>query len=125
MVPSNIDLTENRDFGFRGPQGISFIHLALDAEDNEFVTPEEYELIRKKEYFFGKRRHDNRKREIFGIQKFIFNLESHCCRCGKEFRLPWERKRRDLCNECSEDIERTYTSPNGETVVAFGYYGYN
>ena len=98
MLTENIDLTENRDFGG------SFQITAMDIPDN-IMTLEDYEKIIRRESIFGKKRHTNGKHHIFGRTTFVKNLESHCYRCGKELKLPWERNRMELCKQCSDKVK--------------------
>lgn len=98
MLTGNIDLTENRDFGG------SFQITAMDIPDN-IMTLEDYDKIIRRESIFGKKRHTNGKHHIFGRTTFVKNLESHCYRCGKELKLPWERNRMELCKQCSDKVK--------------------
>ena len=98
MLTGNIDLTENRDFGG------SFQTTAMDIPDN-IMTIEDYDKIIRRETIFGKKRHTNGKHRIFGRTTFVKNLESHCYRCGKELKLPWERNRMELCKQCSDKVK--------------------
>ena len=98
MLTENIDLTENRDFGG------SFQITAMDIPDN-IMTLEDYDKIIRRESIFGKKRHTNGKHHIFGRTTFVKNLESHCYRCGKELKLPWERNRMELCKQCSDKVK--------------------
>ena len=98
MLTGNIDLTENRDFGG------SFQTTAMDIPDN-IMTLEDYDKIIRRETIFGKKRHTNGKHRIFGRTTFVKNLESHCYRCGKELKLPWERNRMELCKQCSDKVK--------------------
>ena len=98
MLTENIDLTENRDFGG------SFQITAMDIPDN-IITLEDYDKIIRRESIFGKKRHTNGKHRIFGRTTFVKNLESHCYRCGKELKLPWERNRMELCKQCSDKVK--------------------
>ena len=98
MLTGNIDLTENRDFGG------SFQITAMDIPDN-IMTLEDYDKIIRRESIFGKKRHTNGKHRIFERTTFVKNLESHCYRCGKELKLPWERNRMELCKQCSDKVK--------------------
>ena len=98
MLTGNIDLTESRDFGG------SFQITAMDIPDN-IMTLEDYDKIIRRESIFGKKRHTNGKHRIFGRTTFVKNLESHCYRCGKELKLPWERNRMELCKQCSDKVK--------------------
>jgi hypothetical protein len=109
MLPRNIDLTENGDFGgdiFRGGIFLSpemDIPIELWGVDN--MSSEDYNKIIRQKSLFGKRIHTNEKHRIFGITPFVKNLESRCCRCGKELKLPWERKGMELCKQCCDEFE--------------------
>lgn len=98
MLTGNIDLTENRDFGS------SFQIIEKDYPEDT-MTSEDYEKIIRRKSIFGKKTHINGKYRIFGRTTFVKNLESHCYRCGKELKLPWERNRMELCKQCSDKVK--------------------
>ena len=104
MLTGNIDLTENGDFGggrFRG--GIfqdSGMDIPIELWEADNMSSEDYEKIIRQKSIFGKKTHTNRKYYIFGTTTFVKNLESRCCRCGKELKIPWER-----CKQCSDEVE--------------------
>ena len=104
MLTGNIDLTENRDFGGNFQITAMDIPIELSEADN-IMTLEDYDKIIRRESIFGKKRHTNRKHRIFGRTTFVKNLESHCYRCGKELKLPWERNRMELCKQCSDKVK--------------------
>ena len=104
MLTGNIDLTENRDFGGGFQITTMGIPIELSEADN-IMTLEDYEKIIRRESIFGKKRHTNGKHHIFGRTTFVKNLESHCYRCGKELKLPWERNRMELCKQCSDKVK--------------------
>lgn len=104
MLTGNIDLTENRDFGGSFQTTAMDIPIELSEADN-IMTTEDYEKIIRRESIFGKKRHTNGKHRIFGRTTFVKNLESHCYRCGKELKLPWERNRMELCKQCSDKVK--------------------
>lgn len=103
MLTGNIDLTENRDFG--GSFQITAMGFPIELSEADNMTPEDYEKIIRRESIFGKKRHTNGKHRIFGRTTFVKNLESHCYRCGKELKLPWERNRMELCKQCSDKVK--------------------
>ena len=104
MLTGNIDLTENRDFGGNFQITAMDIPIELSEADN-IMTLEDYDKIIRRESIFGKKRHTNGKHRIFGRKTFVKNLESHCYRCGKELKLPWERNRMELCKQCSDKVK--------------------
>ena len=104
MLTGNIDLTENRDFGGNFQITAMDIPIELSEADN-IMTLEDYDKIIRRESIFGKKRHTNGKQHIFGRTTFVKNLESHCYRCGKELKLPWERNRMELCKQCSDKVK--------------------
>ena len=104
MLTGNIDLTENRDFG--GSFQITAMGFPIEmSEADNIMTTEDYDKIIRRESIFGKKRHTNGKHRIFGRTTFVKNLESHCYRCGKELKLPWERNRMELCKQCSDKVK--------------------
>ena len=104
MLTGNIDLTENRDFG--GSFQITAMGFPIEmSEADNIMTTEDYEKIIRRESIFGKKRHTNGKHRIFERTTFVKNLESHCYRCGKELKLPWERNRMELCKQCSDKVK--------------------
>ena len=104
MLTGNIDLTENRDFGGRFQITAMGFPIEMSEADN-IMTTEDYEKIIRRESIFGKKRHTNGKHRIFERTTFVKNLESHCYRCGKELKLPWERNRMELCKQCSDKVK--------------------
>lgn len=114
MIKStNIDLTENRDFGER----FSFdtpLNIQLSARElnyvnglytNDRMSYEEYKLIKKYETIFGKIKHHDASDKVFDKdRRFNEEIEEHCYRCGKHLRIPW-LKRQGLCKECNEDMD--------------------
>ena len=106
-----IDLTENRDF--RKESYLTSIHLVPLVGEN--MTLEQYNSLKRHESIFGKRGHDNRTFEIFGITgitDLIRDRECHCDRCGKELRIPWKRPNSGLCQECEDILDRKYNNVN-------------
>lgn len=81
MIPGNIDLTENRDFG-------DVNHIAFDfaIRQNSPMTNAEYEKIRRHEELFG-------SNEMYSSYTFIFGIKKHhtCLRCGKPLSIPWRK----------------------------------
>ena len=111
MLPSNIDLTERADFG--SPSSMSMdtpVDLDLDDSDSENkMSSNEYNSLIRWESIFGKRKHINRKWNIFprlGLNVSYGSENPHtlyCSRCGKVIRIPW--KNYELCSECNEKIK--------------------
>ena len=120
MLPSNIDLTERADFGL--PSSMSMdtpVDLDLDDSDSgNKMSSNEYNSLIKWESIFGKRKHINRKWNIFprlGLNVSYGSENPHtlyCARCGKVIRIPWKNygyhypwKNYGLCSECNEKIK--------------------
>lgn len=101
MLDQRIDLTANRDFS-QPQQRVIAIGAVID---NEFVTCDEYDAIAKHESIFG-RRHRNEKGKIFGKtdEDFMEEMRAQCQKCGKPFRLPWQ-KQFGLCDECDREVD--------------------
>lgn len=103
MLPHNIDLTENGDFGIGG--GI-FMDTPIEIPMDEFhlMTPEQYDKLMWWEGIFGRRRHYMEKSKIFNTEeKFKTHWEHHCLRCGVELRIPWNIIG-GCCGECDEIV---------------------
>jgi hypothetical protein len=106
MIPQKIDLTEHRDFGD------NVIDDELRLPDMEFLeydnlTLDQFNRLQRREEIFGRRRHQNRKHEIFDSDlhiRFVRKLDNHCYRCGREVRTPW-RLRHGLCEVCNSALE--------------------
>lgn len=117
MLPSNIDLTEKADFG--SPSSMSMdtpVDLDLDDLDSENeMSSNEYNSLIKWESIFGKRKHINRKWNIFprlGLNGAEDSNALCCLRCGKVIRIPWKNyghrypwRNCGLCFECNEKEE--------------------
>lgn len=117
MLPSNIDLTEKADFG--RPSSMSMdtpVDLDLDDLDSENeMSSNEYNSLIKWESIFGKRKHINRKWNIFprlGLNGAEDSNALCCIRCGKVIRIPWKNYGHrypwgncGLCFECNEKEE--------------------
>ena len=111
MLPSNIDLTEKADFG--RPFSMSMdtpVDLELDDLDSgNNMSTNEYNSLVWWEGIFGKKRHVNRKQNIFprNGSNVSYGSENphtlYCSRCGKVIRIPW--KNYGLCSECNEKRE--------------------
>ena len=86
MLPENIDLTENRDFGGR------FIIPHTDVPTNEWLAEDER--------VFGKRHRSERYR-IFEFGKY--EMDGFCVHCGRQL-IPWKRNRRELCRDCIREM---------------------
>lgn len=120
MLPSNIDLTEKADFG--RPSSMSMdtpVDLELDDLDSgNNMSTNEYNSLVWWEDIFGKKRHINRKQNIFprnGLNVSYGSENPHtlyCSRCGKVIRIPWKNyghhypwENYGLCSECNEKRE--------------------
>lgn len=120
MLPSNIDLTEKADFG--RPSSMSMDTPAdLELDDLDYgnnMSTNEYNSLVWWEGIFGKKRHVNRKQNIFprnGLNVSYGSENPHtlyCSRCGKVIRIPWKNyghhypwEKYGLCSECNEKRE--------------------
>ena len=117
MLPSNIDLTEKADFG--RPSSMSMdtpVDLDLDDLDSgNNMSTNEYNSLVWWEGIFGKKRHVNRKQNIFprlGLNGAEDSNALCCIRCGKVIRIPWKNYGHrypwgncGLCFECNEKEE--------------------
>ena len=110
MIPRNIDLTVNRDFG-RAGEG-NFISLPLAVRDGELMSSDEYEELCKYESVFGKRVR-NQAREVLGDlydlpqkDKEFEMWRQTCLRCGKRL-FPWDNIG-GICKDCDNEITQSY-----------------
>lgn len=108
MIPRNIDLTENGDFGKNQRNRIHITEVLQNIRvyNEPFLTNEEYEVLYVHEKIFGKKRHDNEKANVFYNENaYIEKLKKHCARCGRPIRhIPW--KNNSLCNSCENIVEK-------------------
>jgi len=103
MLPSNIDLTENRDFS-----GGNFIFfdtpIEIPMDEFHLMTPDEYDHLMWWEGIFGRRRHYTEKSKIFDVEKrFESHWNQHCLRCGVVLRIPW-KTHYGLCKKCDDIV---------------------
>lgn len=114
MLPSNIDLTERRDFSSNFLLNETMI-TPESSLDNDNMTLDDYERLVKWQHIFGKKGHPSAKNKLFpkkGIDiPFGVNERSeYCIRCGRPLRIPW-KDAFDLCCECSKDLEEPNQIP--------------
>ena len=112
MIPDNIDLTANRDFG-AGRLADAWFDVPFEPDDffagheNEVMTTDKYEELLEKERFFGKNVHPNRKWDVFKRQEdneaFNERRKCHCFRCGAQVKIPW-RIYEGLCEKCENEM---------------------
>lgn len=103
MLPRNIDLTANSDFGIGG--GI-FMDTPIEIPINEYnlMTHEQYDKLMWWEGIFGRKRYYMDKSKIFNKEwSFIEKYKHECQRCGKKIIVPWKNIY-GLCKECDEIV---------------------
>lgn len=112
MIKSlNVDLTEHSDFG-ETLKHILFYKEYLETFKEyvkngakSFLTNDEYDAINTYIKIFGIPYHFNQFDYVFDKKdKFEYEIEGHCYRCGKPLRIPWKMYR-GLCYECNGDID--------------------
>lgn len=103
MLSSAVDLTANRDFG--GLRMFFLPDISVEMIDDDYMSCEEYEVLKYWENIFGKKRHRNQKVKVFG-HKYIHNIKDNCeCyRCGKPIKLPW-KNHGGICEACNTIIQ--------------------
>lgn len=99
MLSPKVDLTEHMDFNGGIFSSIRLVEISDDEQD--LMSTEEYEWFTWWEGIFGRKKHRNQKREIFS--KNINEVTVRCPRCGKPFRIPWN-KMGGVCRKCSDEI---------------------
>ena len=121
MIPSNIDLTENRDFSGGNAWIIPFDIPTGDfweRYDGEHISSEDFDKLLRWEQIFGEKGHPNHKRVAFNKDKddeqmFLERQNYHCYRCGRDIRVPWKIKL-GLCSDCEKEthFEDSYGLPS-------------
>ena len=103
MISTRIDLTANHDFGDGG--SILFDPVIVFVDDDELMTSDKYEHLFRMERYFGRTRHYDGRLDVFSTDDVSFEMKmrSHCQRCGKEIRMPWNSVD-GLCNDCTDII---------------------
>ena len=71
--------------------------------DDDYMSCEEYEILKRWENIFGKRKHRNQKTKVFG-SKYIHDTEDNCYRCGKPIKLPW-KNHGGICEACDTIVQ--------------------
>ena len=129
MLPSNIDLTEHSDFGMRSTFDSWLIPFQIPNEpddffssnEDEWMTSERYDELCRLERFFGRRKHPNKKSEVFGWNDdkiFWERRKHHCVRCGTVVRFPW-KIHNGLCEKCEQEMmfDDSYGFPMAKTSL--------
>ena len=99
MLSPKVDLTEHMDFNGGIFSNIRLVEISDDEQD--LMSTEEYEWFTWWEGIFGRKKHRNQKHEIFS--KNINEVMVRCPRCGKPFRIPWN-KMGGVCKKCNDEI---------------------
>ena len=105
MLSGRIDLTANHDF--RGSQTITEMDITVFDRwySDGPISNEEYDYLSWWEGMFGRTRHTNEKRRVFGDDKrYEEEMRCHCYRCGIELKMPWNRFY-GLCRECNDVVD--------------------
>lgn len=78
--------------------------IEIPYDEYKLMSPDEYERLIWWEGIFGRKRHPNQKREIFDKNGNYFKkMKTHCYRCGKEFRIPWDNIG-GVCRKCDGSL---------------------
>ena len=107
-MKSNIDLTEQRDFGDKSPIAFSSaLRLSIElteSADSALMTRDDFEKLSLYRKVFGRRSHENGKDRIFDYnKKFEEKWRYRCLRCGKIIRIPWKNFG-GVCKKCDNDM---------------------
>lgn len=103
MLSQRVDLTENMDFS-GGNINLMDTLIEIPYDEYKLMSPDEYERLIWWEGIFGRKRHPNQKREIFDKNGNYFKkMKTHCYRCGKEFRIPWDNIG-GVCRKCDGSL---------------------
>ena len=102
MLSLKIDLTANRDFGSNTIDLMDTL-VSMDV-DGEEMTCDQYEALVWWEGVFGKKRHPNRKKDIFNPElKYYLKWKDTCYRCGKSIKAPWNNFG-GICRRCEHEM---------------------
>ena len=107
MLPTNIDLTEHQDFGSGSLfNSNSWFDIPIGIIDDDIMSSDEYEIYSRHIELFGRTRHSNQARDVFGVlydmpKKDYVYWKRTCCRCGKRL-YPWSNLG-GICCECNRD----------------------
>jgi hypothetical protein len=128
MLSPKIDLTEHMDFS---GGSINLMDTLIEIPNDEYslMSSDEYEWFIWWEGIFGRKGHRNQKHEIFNPDTDPFiRSKSHCYRCGKPFRIPWDNIG-GVCRKCDSEMcdsvqaipWKKYSSPR-ERDVAYNLF---
>ena len=107
MLPTNIDLTEHQDFGGGSLfNSNSWFDIPIGIIDDDIMSSDEYEIYNRHIELFGRTRHSNQARDVFGVlydmpKKDYVYWKRTCCKCGKRL-YPWSNLG-GICCECNRD----------------------
>ena len=102
MLSPRVDLTEHIDFG-GGTINFMDTLIEIPLDEYQLMTCDEYEWFKWWESIFGRRGHRNQKHEIFNPNGTLNECRSHCYRCGKPFRIPWDNIG-GVCRKCDGEM---------------------
>lgn len=85
---------------FNGGGIIRLVEISDDEQD--LMSNEEYEWFTWWEGIFGRKEHRNQNHEIL-FKGALNELKVRCPRCGKPFRIPWD-KIGGVCKKCNDEI---------------------
>jgi hypothetical protein len=102
MLSPRVDLTEHMDFS-GGTINVMDTIIEIPLDEYQPMTCDEYEWFKWWESIFGRRGHRNQKYEIFNLKGTLNECKSHCYRCGKPFRIPWDNIG-GVCRKCDSEM---------------------
>lgn len=103
MLSPKVDLTEHMDFNGGSMNIFSNIRLVeISDDEQDLMSNEEYEWFTWWEGIFGRKEHKNQNHEIL-FKGTLNEVTVRCPRCGKPFRIPWD-KIDGVCKKCSDEI---------------------
>jgi len=102
MLSPRVDLTEHMDFS-GGTINVMDTIIEIPLDEYQPMTCDEYERFKWWESIFGRRGHRNQKYEIFNLKGTLNECKSHCYRCGKPFRIPWDNIG-GVCRKCDNEM---------------------
>ena len=76
--------------------------VEISDDEQDLMSNEEYEWFTWWEGIFGRKEHKNQNHEIL-FKGTLNEVTVRCPRCGKPFRIPWD-KIDGVCKKCSDEI---------------------
>ena len=107
ILSPKVDLTADRAFSTLNMSLVEDTVIDMSLDEYQSMTSDQYDKLMWFESIFGKRRHYNKKKELFGIGEYdehFLARKGHCARCGSIIREPWNYYN-GLCKDCATKLD--------------------